>query len=327
MFSRLAKLGIAVLLVSIRDSLLTDEAPNQTIAASKDLSPLPLSPSEAQKIQASEGQEPAEDDLSGFKKHYAVNPSYSGSARSYQNIPNLLVVINGIATTYNALFSPVQQQNQGETDTMTSVINGLTMYATLRNFIIAFTLNFDQTQADLKYLIDNFGSIPFTKAEILTFYGLNDRYTAMKMNLNSTSITFRGLDTSLTAQTTVFTSTQSNINQGLKGIRAAGDEIYSETDYLRQNMNDNAALDTLQKIDATLLLLPTLIMKKYEIDADIKLVQTNFDGLTALRPQLVSTMDNMDLALKGLYSPPVDAVTSVRILDLGLAMLLVAFAL
>lgn len=327
MFSRLAKLGIAVLLVSIRDSLLTDEAPNQTIAASKDLSPLPLSPSETQKIQASEGQEPAEDDLSGFKKHYAVNPSYSGSARSYQNIPNLLVVINGIATTYNALFSPVQQQNQGETDTMTSVINGLTMYATLRNFIIAFTLNFDQTQADLKYLIDNFGSIPFTKAEILTFYGLNDRYTAMKMNLNSTSITFRGLDTSLTAQTTVFTSTQSNINQGLKGIRAAGDEIYSETDYLRQNMNDNAALDTLQKIDATLLLLPTLIMKKYEIDADIKLVQTNFDGLTALRPQLVSTMDNMDLALKGLYSPPVDAVTSVRILDLGLAMLLVAFAL
>ena len=327
MFSSLTKLGIAFLLISIRDSLLTDEAPNQVIAASKDLSSFSLSPSEAQTIKASEGQESAEDDLSGFKKHYAVNPTYSGSARSYQNIPNLLVVINGIATTYNALFSPVQKENQGETDTMTSVINGLTMYATLRNFIIAFTLNFDQTQADLKYLIDNFGSIPFTKAEILTFYGLNDRYTAMKMNLNSTSITFRGLDTSLTAQTTVFTSTQSNINQGLKGIRKAGDEIYSETDYLRKNMNDNAALDTLQKIDATLLLLPTLIMKKYEIDADIKLVQTNFDGLTALRPQLVSTMDNMDLALKGLYSPPVDAVTSVRILDLGLAILLIAFAL
>ena len=327
MFSSLTKLGIAFLLISIRDSLLTDEAPNQVIAASKDLSSFSLSPSEAQTIKASEGQESAEDDLSGFKKHYAVNPTYSGSARSYQNIPNLLVVINGIATTYNALFSPVQKENQGETDTMTSVINGLTMYATLKNFIIAFTLNFDQTQADLKYLIDNFASIPFTKAEILTFYGLNDRYTAMKMNLNSTSITFRGLDTSLTAQTTVFTSTQSNINQGLKGIRKAGDEIYSETDYLRKNMNDNAALDTLQKIDATLLLLPTLIMKKYEIDADIKLVQTNFDGLTALRPQLVSTMDNMDLALKGLYSPPVDAVTSVRILDLGLAILLIAFAL
>lgn len=327
MFSSLTKVGMAFLALSTSGSLRIDEVGKLAIAASKEVSLLARDYPEANTVSATEGQDSAEEDLSGFKKHYATTPTYSGSARSYENIPNLLVVINGIATTYNALFAPVEKEDSGETDTMTSIVNGLTMYATLRNFIIAFTLKFDQTQADLKYLIDNFGSIPFTKAEILTFYGLNDRYTAMKMNLNSTSITFRGLDTTLTAQTTVFTTTQSSINTGLKGLRTAGDEIYSETDYLRKNMNDNAALDTLQKIDATLLLLPTLIMKKYTIDADIKTVQTNFNALTALRVQLVATMDNMDLALKGQYSPPAEAASGVNILQLGLAVIFIAIAL
>ena len=229
--------------------------------------------------------------------------NYTGSATKYESIPNLLVVLQNISGAYNTLFNDLPEKDEElPKDTLTQLKEGLLLYAKLRNFIIAVTVNRDDLIKDMKYVKDNLDSINLSHDETLGFYDLLDRYNELKLKGKLSDATFILKETELRNETDSFSEHIRNLAKNIDTIINLDDFIYKETDYLRKNMDDDATLDAIKKVDSTILLLPKLIDVKIEIDQLIEEMKTGFDNITNKRTSLTATLDDMEKVNLGTYS-------------------------
>lgn len=227
---------------------------------------------------------------------------YSGSASNYKTIPNLLVVIQNISGAYNTLFTDLpEKSDELPKDTLTQLKEGLLLYAKLRNFIVAVTVNREELKKDMEYVKNNLDSINLSFDEVLGFYDLKDKYDDLKMKADKTNADFLLKDSELMNETESFSEHIRNMAKNIDTIINLDDFIFQETDYLRKNMDDDDTLDAIKKVDATILLLPKLIDVKIEIDQIISEMETGFENVTSKRTLLEATLNDVEKINNGTY--------------------------
>jgi hypothetical protein len=243
---------------------------------------------------------------SGQMAKVANNNDYGGSASSYKNIPNLLVVIQNISAAYNTLFNDLPNKSEElPKDSLTQLREGLQLYAKLRNFIVAVTVNKNDLKNDIIHVKDNLESIKLSKDEVLGFYDLKDKYDNARMKVKVSDINFIEKESLIRDYTAQFSENIHFLVKDINTLLNLDDVIYQETDYLRQNMDDDETLDAIKKVDATLLLLPKMIDLKVEVDLTISELQTQLNNLTSKRSNLTTVVDDIEKISNGEYIRPI----------------------
>ena len=256
---------------------------------------------------------------------------YIGEGKNYENIPNLLVVMQGISAAYNTLFEDMpDNKEEVPKDTTTQLKEGLEMYAKLRNFIVAMTANRDKLVKDINYVKDNFAELNLTHDEVLGFYDLKTRYDKNKESVQDKTTTFY-LDNqkAIEKETSGFSENIKTLSQNAETLMSVDDLLFKETEYLRSNMDDDDTLDAIKKVDATILLLPKLIDFKIEIDTTISEIKVNLNAIESRRPNLVQFIDDFEKIQLGTYEAmkvdPLDTDAGIGLE--GWSLLLVGFSL
>lgn len=221
--------------------------------------------------------------------------NYTGLARNYKNIPNLLIIIQSISTVYNTLFQDIPENaNKVPKSTLEQLKEGLLLYAKLRNFIIAITVNRDNLNADLIHLKNNIDSIELNHDEVLGFFDLNDRYVELLFKSDKLNKEFWERVTELKSETDSFSTTITKIAKNVNTLITLNSLIFEKTDYLSNNMDNDEIMDSIKKVDATLLVLPELIEIKNDLDVVFKELGEDFEVVKGKRERLSGVLDEME---------------------------------
>jgi hypothetical protein len=232
------------------------------------------------------------------------NNNYIGDAGSYKNIPNLLVVMETISTVYNSVFKDMPVKgDEIPKDTTTQIKEGLLMYGKIRNFIVAMTVNRDELKKDIEFVKNNFNQINLSHEEVLGFYDLKTSYdTNTAKILDKNSADYKEVEKAIRSETTNLMVNIKNLSKDANSLLGIDDIMYQETEYIRNNLDDDKTLDAIKKVDATILLLPKLIDLKAEIDLTLESIKNNLNQIQSRRSNLVALIDDLDKISKGLYT-------------------------
>ena len=243
---------------------------------------------------------------------------YVGEGKNYENIPNLLVIIQGISAGYNALFEDLPDNKEAiPKDPTTQLKEGLELYAKLRNFIIAITANREKLKTDIEYIKKNIDSLNLTKTEILGFYDLQTLYTKNKDSVKDKALShYTEKESEIQSETENFSKNIKTLTKSADTLLSIDDLLYKETEYLRSNMDQDDTLDAIKKVDATILLLPKLIDFKIEIDEVVKGIKEDFGEVEGRRAKLKGYVEDLgkigDGSFEAMKVDPLDVQEGVR---------------
>jgi hypothetical protein len=233
--------------------------------------------------------------------HRSLDVPYAGNAANFQNVPDLLVLVSGAATIYNTVFSPLPQNGVNPPNGLQQAVYYLQMYATIRNFAISFSANRAGIENNLNQVLTNVTALGFSKNEMLAFYGYLDLVNSLKLSTQAFTAPFIAQDQALNTVLTNFTNTLKAIVQNINFLMAQDEAVAQATKGLTSNDPTvaNPTMKDLQRIDATLLLIPNLLTIYINIQNAITDLQAQLNNLQAIRTQIQVSISNMQLIVNG----------------------------
>ena len=236
------------------------------------------------------------------RKNQQVQIGYSGSAATFKTVPDLLVIIQGISTIYNNLFSPINDTMTQSPSTLQTAINYMNVYTTLFNFALAFSNNRTEIENQLTSVLTATQTVQFTKTETLAFYGYLDLYNTLKISIQAFQPPFLAQDLALTMTCSNLTLIMTAIQTDLKTLFSINEQIQELNNGIPQNpnvANSNQVMQGLAQINGLLLTASSLLTAYVQADAAIQDIKFQMNQISTLRDQIKTIMENMSLIVYG----------------------------
>lgn len=256
-----------------------------------------------------------------------LDVQYAGNAAQFKDLPNLLVLVSGAATIYNTVFSPLPKNGSNPPSGLQQAVYYLQMYATIRNFAIAFSSNRAGIENNLQQVLTNTTALGLNKNEMLAFYGYLDLYNSLKLSTQAFTAPFIAQDQTLNVILTNFTNSLKAIVQDINFLLEQNKAVSDATKALTSPDPTiaNPTMKDLAQIDAALLLLPNLLTIYINIQNSIQDLQANLNNLQGIRTQIQVVISNLQLIVNGkaeqVVSSSADKVLAASIIALLYTML------
>lgn len=227
--------------------------------------------------------------------------TYAGTAARYKTIPDLLVVITAISTTYTQLFDPVANAQAAEAGGLSQVMMYTRYYAIIRNFVIAFSEKKKQILNDIKTLLDENKTIGFTRDEVIDFYGMRVAYEGVRVSPKSFDSAFLAQDMELTRNCNQLNPLLNDLKNQLNILYGLNDEVQKiiETVDVAGDPNSSQAMQGVMKADALILAVGDLLSTYNVLQGTIISIKTDYNSIIALRSKLQATISNMEVIAYG----------------------------
>ena len=263
----------------------------------------------------------------------AVQNYYVGGGATYKNVPNLIVIAEGLATIYNSIYSSVpSESDKGGADSWDKLANGVRTYAKIRNFAVALLANHDKIVQDLEYVKNNIGTFSMDLEETLAFYDYRDRYRGLKLKSASLTSTFMSKEKELKANADGFTASMRAIASSIEYLLYLGENLIKQTKFLRERSDPGTpdSIYYIQTIDQTILLIPTLIDTRVDVMKAVAAIKDSLYTIKDTRNRLDANLTDMEKIIDGTYDPSASnsqTTSSVAMWPTAVLTLLVAMVL
>ena len=215
-----------------------------------------------------------------------------GSQANYETIPNIIISIEAISSTYNLIFENLPEEQTGkETSTLDDIQQGLETYKKVRNFVVVLSSRREELLEDIDYISKNVGNLGLSKYEVLAFYDLRTTYELLLKNIRAYEPGFQLKDAFMDLEVKEYLTDIEVIVAGLKKISTAEQLVWEKTKFIRDQIEEeDTSSAVLNSIDAVLMLMLDLLVYRKEVIAELNIIRPSLLDLEYKRERFIQIL-------------------------------------
>ena len=215
-----------------------------------------------------------------------------GSQANYETIPNIIISIEAISSTYNLIFENLPEEQTGkETSTLDDIQQGLETYKKVRNFVVVLSSRREELLEDIDYISKNVGNLGLSKYEVLAFYDLRTTYELLLKNIRAYEPGFQLKDAFMDLEVKEYLTDIEVIVAGLKKISTAEQLVSEKTKFIRDQIEEeDTSSAVLNSIDAVLMLMLDLLVYRKEVIAELNIIRPSLLDLEYKRERFIQIL-------------------------------------
>ena len=239
-----------------------------------------------------EGSESTEDLEETEKEFFA---KLNETKMSYDDLTQVSLVVDGLMKKYNNMFLDFPKEISNNIETETQELEKT--YERIKEFIHDVVEKKDSIHKEVEFLKEQFSSVKFSREEVLEFYSYHSLWEELDHHADATDEDWQQKKKILDLEVTEFVENIKEVMKNLHSVESLQNLIWSETQFVRDQMNSEKSVTVKDKIVG----LPTLIQKlieiKFDVDKDLNNTILKITQVKEQKSQFRESMTDMQVYL------------------------------
>ena len=212
------------------------------------------------------------------------------------DIPDFLIVIEGLMKTYNKLFlnfphEPSSSDSDEKNEEMERA------YDRIVEFIGKVVKNRDTIQKEIEFLQKNLEAVKYSRDDVMNFYSFKHYWENLEHAARSSDEDWQQKKAILDLEVTEFVTSIKDILHSLTSIEAAQNLIWNETEFTREQMNSNTSHSVNEKVSGLPSLIQRLLNIKFDLDSELNSASLKLKNLSKQKRQFKECLSDMQVYL------------------------------
>lgn len=239
---------------------------------------------------------------------------------TFEKLPDLLVVIEGLIKSYNAIYSELPRNvNQESTHQLEKE------YEKLVVFVKEVAEKKDVIQKEIDYLIEKIDTIKFNRNDILNFYSLKDYFLELENAAPHDDQIFKQKVQIIDLETEDFTNNIKEFERKINSIQNSQNYIWNETEYIRNQINSEKEESINEKVSGFSALVTKLVDMKFDIDVDLNTASNKLKTVRSQKAKFKTILDDINIYVGGDLRKLNESASIFNMMGITLVLFFISF--
>lgn len=252
----------------------------------------PMTEEEVLNQHDAQDQEPHHEETQPEELHTEEESEEEKGFITYDKLPDLLLVVEGLLKTFNEIFTDFPKEPQTH-DPEAVEAELEKSYNRINEFITRIYNHKEPIDSEMKYLIDHINLIKFSKLEVLNFYHFQHLYEEMESEVLDDDENWNQKNSVLDIEVNEFINHVKEIEKDLNDVESSQLMIWNETDFIKKQLESENALTINDKISGLPSLIQKLLNIKFDIDLYLNQISLKMKIIRNQKKQFKETMVDM----------------------------------